>query len=199
MATLPVRAAIGLIIGICMLGVLGRGAAFPPHLVTLARGEAGMPNWTLAMIDGMGRVPIRPAEEPGAIVFGLAPSASTGMVRTGLAGMVDYMAMEGLDHLGIQGAFEAPVKPGLAQRDMTQVCRYLKDHPGSLRITGPNPAAGPGWIVDSGCPEDVVQPERWISLQLDDAWLARSLWEDPTKWGFPSFAEVEATTRDRTR
>ena len=81
------------------------------------------------------------------------------------------------------------MKSGLAQRDMSQVCRYLTDLPDSLRLTGPNPAAGPGWIIDSGCPAGVVEPESWVSLDFDPAWLDRSPWESGN-WDFPTFAEV---------
>ena len=89
------------------------------------------------------------------------------------------MGMEALPHIDMDDAFAAPVKVShCLKRDMTQVCRYLRDYPGSLRMTGPNPAAGPEWIVDSGCPEDIVQPERWISLNIDPVWFERSPWED---------------------
>jgi hypothetical protein len=126
----------------------------------------------------------------GAIVFGLVPAADPFSVGSGFVGMVDYMAMESLRFLGIEGADNAPVKFGLYARDMTQVCRYLTDHPDSLRITGPNPAAGPQWIVDSGCPADVVKPTRWISLDVPPVWFDRSPWEDG-KWDFASFDEVQ--------
>ena len=103
--------------------------------------------------------------------------------------MVDYMGMESLRFVGIAGADVAPVKNGLATRNMTEVCRYLMDFPDSLRLTGPNPAAGPQWIVDSGCPEAIVQPDRWISLDIDPGWFERSPWEDGN-WEFPAFADV---------
>ena len=104
--------------------------------------------------------------------------------------MVDYMAMESLRFLGIDGADVAPVKSGLATRNMTQVCRYLKDFPDSLRVTGPNPAAGPELDHGLGMPESIVQPKRWISLDIEPMWLERSPWEDG-QWDFPTFNDVK--------
>lgn len=116
------------------------------------------------------------------------------MIASGYVGMVDYMAMEALDYVGFDDAMEAPVKPGLYQRDMTMVCRYLKDHPDSLRVTGPNPAAGAPWIVDSGCPQRIVKPERWVSVEIDPVWFGRTLWEGGD-WDFPTFREFQSATR----
>jgi hypothetical protein len=191
--TTVVRGALALLVGVCVIGVVGRGAAFPPHLVKIAEGRSGFPNWQMALVDSMGTVEVPASQAVGAVVFGLVPSASTSAVQSGYVGMVDYMAMESLRFLGIEGAADAPVKPGLYSRDMTQVCRYLKDHPDSLRITGPNPAAGAPWIIDSGCPTDIVRPERWISLDIDPVWLERSPWEDG-QWIFPTFDEVRQTS-----
>jgi hypothetical protein len=179
-----------LITGLVLVGVMGRGFAFPPHLVAIAEGRAGMPNWSLALIDSMGDRRITESEQ-GALVFGLVPSASTGGVVGGLVGAVDFMGMEALAFVGDPGAAGAPVKDGLYRRDMVDVCTYLGDHPDALGITGPNPAAGPTWIVDSGCSVDAVRPGRWISLDLDPVWLERSDWEAGA-WTFPSFAEVQA-------
>jgi hypothetical protein len=143
----------------------------------------------MAVVSELRDVPIRQEAREGAVVFGLLPSGTASDVRSGFVGTVDYMAMEALAHLGVEGALFAPVKPALVSRDMTQVCRYLMDHPDSLRVTGPNPATGPRWILDAGCPEDVVKPGAWITLQLDGAWLENSPWADG-EWVFPTTAEV---------
>ena len=49
--------------------------------------------------------------------------------------MVDYMAMESLEHLGIEGARDSAVKVATCQPRHGQVCLYLQEHPESLRIT----------------------------------------------------------------
>jgi hypothetical protein len=190
------RGATILVLGVAIAGSVGRGCAFPPHLLTMADGRAGMTNWPLALIDAMKQVPVPEGAERGAIVFGLVPSASVRSVTGGFVGTVDYMAMEALEHTGIQGAQDAPVKAGLYQRDMAQVCRYLRDYPDSLRLTGPNPMAGAPWIVDSGCPEDVVRPERWISLRIDPIWFGGTAWEG-AEYRYPTFSEVRAATGPR--
>ena len=187
------RGAIALVLGVVVISVVGRGTAYPPHLSSIGAGRAGLPNWSLALVDAMEGKAGPSSGHEGAIVFGLVPSAGAGHVRAGFVGMVDYMAMESLRFLGIDGADVAPVKSGLATRDMTQVCRYLKDFPDSLRVTGPNPEAGPAWIMDSGCPESIVQPKQWISLDIEPMWLERSPWEDG-QWDFPRFSDVQAAS-----
>jgi hypothetical protein len=186
---LATKATVALAIGITCLAVAGRGAAFPPHLAGIASARSALPNWSMAVVSELRDVPIRQEAREGAVVFGLLPSGTASDVRSGFVGTVDYMAMEALAHLGVEGALFAPVKPALVSRDMTQVCRYLMDHPDSLRVTGPNPATGPRWILDAGCPEDVVKPGAWITLQLDGAWLENSPWADG-EWVFPTTAEV---------
>ena len=183
------RGLMGLGMGVLVISIAGRGAADSPHLAAIGQGRAGLPNWSLAMLDSMNDQTIPASGREGAIVFGLVPSGGLGEVSGGYVGMVDYTAMESLRFLGIEGADGAPVKSGLATREMTDVCRYLMDFPGSLRLTGPNPAAGPQWIIDAGCPKAIVQPERWISLDIDPVWFERSPWE-AGNWEFPSFGEV---------
>lgn len=183
------RSVVLLVLGATLAATLGRGAAFPPHLVGIAHDRSGLPNWALAVADAVEDVPVTDVQRPGAIIFGILPSASTEMVSGGFVGMVDYLSQESLDLLGFPDALAAPVKVGLYKRTMTDVCHYLLEHPDSLRLTGPNPAAGAPWIVASGCPEDIVKPERWISLDLDPAWFQDTHWLDGP-WRFPEFADV---------
>ena len=180
------RGSVVVVVGVVAAGVLGRGAAFRPHLLSIAEGRSGMPTWSLALLDAVSDLEIDDQAREGAIIFGIVPSADVGGVAGGFVGMVDFMAMDALSHANLEGAATAPVKPALYRRDMTQVCRYLKDFPESLRITGPNPAAGAPWIVGSGCPEDIVLPDRWVSLDIDPVWLERSPWENGL-WSYPTF------------
>lgn len=128
--------------------------------------------------------------------MGIVPATDARGISGGFIGMTDYMAIEALDHLGLHEALASPIKFALAQRDSEQICLYLKEHPQSLRITGPNPAAGPGWLLAAGCPRTIVKPDDWISLQLDPAWLARSPWQDGV-WTYPTIAEVDAARGNR--
>jgi hypothetical protein len=184
---------LALALGVLLLSVAGRGAAYPPHLAAIKDGHAGLPNWSLAMVEALRQHDVPLSSHGGAIVFGLVPSARLVDVTGGYVGMVDYTAMESLRFLGIAGAVEAPVKSALAGRRMTEVCRYLLDFPDSLRVTGPNVAAGPQWIIASGCPADIVRPSQWIRLQLGSAWLERSPW-DRGPSTFPTFAAVKASS-----
>ena len=69
---------------------------------------------------------------------------------------------------GLEARIPHPVKSDLYQpghgRRSAATSRSI---PTSLRITGPNPAAGPEWIIDSGCPEDVVKPESGSACDFD--------------------------------
>ena len=187
---LATRGVIALTIGLAVAGILGRGSAFPPHLLVIAQGRDLMPNWSMAVIDSMQGVPINDESKEGAIILGVIPSIGVQGVTSGFVGMADYMVMESFAHLGIPDAVASPVKPDLYRRDMEQICLYLKEYPESLRLTGPNPAAGPGWLLDSGCPEAVVHSEKWRSLQFRPDWLARSAWQG-SSWEYPTVAEVE--------
>lgn len=190
-ARTTVVAALALVVA----GVLGRGAAFPPHLTQIAEGRTGMPNWSLAAVDALAGVDVPAEQQQGVLVFGIVPAGSVSMVTGGYVGAVDYMVMEALRFTEVGGdAYEAPVKGALSARDMTAVCRYLKDHPRSLRITGPNPHAGAQWIKDSGCPSEIVDSGTWVSLDIDTGWLTNSLWEAPSLQ-FPSVDEVKRATR----
>jgi hypothetical protein len=172
------RGASMLVLGLLVAGVVGRGASVAPHLVSIAEGRAGLPNWAMSVVDSMRGVPILERQEPGAMVFGLAPSAQEQQSQTiGFSGVVDYMGMEALTHLGVQGSSEVGVKEALVRRDMDELCRYLRVFPGSLRITGPSPATGPQRIIDAGCPEETVQLDAWIRLDIDPVWFERSPWE----------------------
>jgi hypothetical protein len=188
------RGIVVLVVAVIVVGVIGRGAAFRPHLVLAAQARFGMPTWALGLLEAIEAEDLPEERQPGAIVFGLVPDANLQTFTSGYPGAVDYMAMEALDLLDVEGALDAPVKVGLMNRDMTQVCRYLMDHPDSLRISGPNPGAGWQWIVDSGCPERIVRPDRWMQVQLDSEWLERSGWEAASApWRFPSYQEVTST------
>lgn len=189
------RAAVVGALALVVAGVLGRGSAFPPHLERIAQAGIGMPNWSLAVVDALAEVRATPAQQEGVLVFGIVPSGSPAVVTGGYAGSVDYMVMEALRFTPVGGdSYAAPVKGALVNRDMTAVCRYLKDHPRSLRITGPNPRTGADWIRESGCPDDIVDSGTWLSLDIDPQWLQESLWQAPST-DFPSVRQVQRATR----
>lgn len=182
------RGGLAMVLFVILVGVLGRGFAFTPHLAKIAQGQSGGPNWSLAVIDALG--PVSAEDGRGALVFGVVPGADVSLARGTYLGAVDSMVMEAIDHVGVGGAHDDPIKGAIMQRDMEAICGYLREHPRALRITGPNPNAGPEWILGSGCPPEVVRPESWIVLGIDPQWLDRSPW-DAGNWIFPTFAEVD--------
>ena len=49
-------------VAVILVGVLGRGSAFPPHLLTIEQSRSpSLPNWSMAVIDSLQGTPI--AEE----------------------------------------------------------------------------------------------------------------------------------------
>ena len=64
----------------------GAGSAFPPHLLTIAQGRAGMPNWSMALIDSMADVPIAERVAGGAVVFGWFPRPDVQACARGFVG-----------------------------------------------------------------------------------------------------------------
>ena len=109
--------------------------------------------------------------------------------------MVDYLAMESLRFLGVEGAdCNAPVKFALYSRDLTQVCRYLKDYPPTrCEFTAPTWQLDLGGSSTPAALRTLFKPDRWVSLDFDPAWLDRSPWESGD-WDFPTFAEVQAAS-----
>ena len=156
-------------------GVLGRGAAGPSHLEALANASASPPNWSMAIEDAMETVVVSDEQRTGAIVFGIVPDVQMSRSSTWYAGVIDFMGMEALGDVGFPDAIAASVKEALISRDMKAVCRHLEAFPDSVRITGPLPEAGPGVLLATGCPERVVQPERWVSLDMS-GWLTGTQW-----------------------
>ena len=182
-----------LVVLVIFVGVLGRGFAFPPHVAQIAQGRSGPPNWSLAVTEALSRRSFDRDSKDGALVFGIVPGADVPLTQGPYLGIVDSMAMEAIAHAGVPEAHSDPIKGALMKRDMVEICRYLTEHRDALRITGPNPKAGPEWIIDSGCPREVVAPESWISLDFAQEWLDRSPWEGG-EWSFPDYAEVAAET-----
>ena len=111
---------------------------FPPPPRDHRRRTCRYAQLGMALIDSMSKVPISSGTEDGALASGWFLSW-TGRVRGGFVGMVDYMGMEALDHVGVNGAANAPIKVAIRDRDMTAICTYLQDHPRSLRISGRTP------------------------------------------------------------
>lgn len=189
------RTAIAMGVVLVLAGVVGRGSAFPPHLAVLARGGPPAPNWSLAVIDAIKRDGVTAAvPTEGSIVFGVVPGADGALASGSYAGSVDYQAMEAIAIAGLGGASSEQVKGAILRRDTGELCRYLRDHPNTTRISGPDSKAGPLWLLDSGCPVAVVRPEEWVSLVMRPEWMERTPWAGGS-WEFPTFGEVQAVRR----
>ena len=186
------RAAAAMVLVLVTAGVVGRGFAFAPHLAVLALGGPAAPNWSLAAVESLaaeGTMQQVPGQ--GAVVFGVVPGGDVALAAGSYPGAVDYKVMEVLDITGVATSFNDPVKKAILERDTDALCAYLVAHPRALRVTGPNPKAGPDWLVDSGCPVAVVRPGQWVSLAMGPEWMERTPWAGGD-WVFPTFEEVQS-------
>lgn len=180
------QGALGLMAGVACLALAGRVAAVEPHLVSIVRGTA-TPNWALAVVTHLRSLPANDPRfrEPGAVVFGLVPSATAQEVEGGQVGRTDAMVLDALALLGLPGVYESAVKPSLVAQDLSAICDFLRAHPAALRVTGPNPDSGPGRLRAAGCPEKVVGSANWVRVPLGEEWLAGTRWADRSAWALP--------------
>lgn len=188
-AELPVAARTA-VAGLCLTGLafwLAWESANPFRPWEVLSGRLGTHMLHVAMVEQLdARFPSPTGRE--AIVFGLAPD--TRVVSVLGLGPIDGIAQESLTWTNLGAAVGESVKPAVMVRDSTAVCGWLQRHPDVLVVTGPNPAAGAGWLADAGCPEVALRRERWVAVELDPAWTTGVTLDPPNQ--MPSAAELEA-------
>lgn len=159
-------------------GMFGRSVSGQGRLSSMADPSAATPTWAMAVEEAMEGVSVAPEAVQGAVVFGIVPDPEFAKRSPGYAGAVDYLAIEALEDVGVDSASRSPVKIALAKRDLDAICAYLRAYPRSLRVTGPDPAAGPDLLISSGCDPEIVQREEWVSLDIAPVWLTGTPWAD---------------------
>ncbi len=99
--------------------------------------------------------------EPPILVWGMDPWLSDVEVALGWAQRYDASAWEATRWFNNGTVFENH------QTSVREACEALRLHPDTIRITGPNPVTGADWLIAGGCPPGVVQPSKWIRVQID--------------------------------
>lgn len=180
-------------------GIAGRVSGTPSALIDGARNGFGIIPFQLPIVTELETrgIDFEEQDQP-VIVWGVVPNATALSLNTFNVQFADQTALESTGWLGAQGLGGNPMSRAIYGRDVETACEYLRRNPDALRVTGANPAAGGPWLVDAGCPTEVVMPEVWISVPIDDAWLAGT--DLATKpYQYPSYAEFEAEYERRHR
>ena len=89
---------------------------------------------------------------PTSIVWGIVPNASVDRLGTTNVGFNDRVTSEAIGWFGELGREATPVDAAVFGRDSLTACEFLATNPQALRVTGPNPAAGATWLIDSRVP-----------------------------------------------
>jgi hypothetical protein len=185
--------AVAAVLTIAVAGAAGRIASSPNR--TLAAVQSG-PNLmslqlpVVASLEAMG-IDQSQSKSNGVIVWGTVPNGNAASLATWHYAMADRLVLESTSWLGTDALDGNGVLGAVYYRRIDDACDYLRAHPDALRITGPNPEAGAPWFLDSGCPEDVVRPDQWISVPIDDAWFEGTpLAQKP--YFYPTYEEFQA-------
>lgn len=174
-------------------GILGRMSGTPNSLYTnTVEGPSGIPFQIPVVteleargIDDLSAWPKRPV-----VVWGIVPNADARSLSSRRVQFADQLSLEGSAWAGTDALDGNIMARAVYGRYSDVVCNYLRANPDSLRITGPNVAAGAPWLIDSGCPAYVVRPDLWISVPLDKAWL-QDTGLDLQPYLYPTFDEYE--------
>jgi hypothetical protein len=174
-----------LVIG-AMTGVGGQWAGDRPTALQLADGLGGVA-YQLQAISSLEQNPAEFNEGDSVLVWGFVPSSGLSFLELSAAGFADVKILESLPWL--QAGLVVPNKYALNRRDTEAICQYLGDNPETVRITGPNPQPGAQWLLDSGCPKDVVRPGEWQVIEIDESWFEGR--EELLPYSYPSWSEAQ--------
>lgn len=190
--------ALGLVVLIAA-GVAGRISGTPSKTLEIVNGRLGtfaiaIP--VVSFLDEQGMDNADGLTMPDVVVWGIIPNSTLSDMAAGAPGMYDWIARESTSWLALTNFSGSPMTRATMLRNVTGACDYLRERPDAVRITGPNPAAGAPWLLDGGCPTDVVKPEQWLSIPIADEWLEGSyLTQRP--FVYPTYAEFQQFMADR--
>ncbi len=184
------RVSRAVIVAILVIGAIagfgGQWAGHPPTALRLADG-LGAITYQLPALSALERGKVKLASEDTVIFWGLAPSLDPGILALRTAGLADLQAVESLPWLGIPVSW--PGGYSLSARNTEAICQYLRENPETVRITGPNPQSGAQWLLDSGCPKNVVRPADWQVIDIDESWFEGR--EELLPYSYPTWEEAQ--------
>ena len=183
------------IVAVTSVAIAGRMSGSPSHTMLVLRGETNIVPLALPTVTELERRGIQSSGEdamPGVLVWGILPAMSAVDLDTPRPGVQDWVTRESTAWLGLVNLDGSPLYAAAILRDTAIACDYLRANPEAVRITGPNPAAGAGWLIDSGCPVDVVRPDEWVSVPIDPAWYKGTWLEERDPDAYPTHDEFQA-------
>lgn len=183
----------GIVMTFIAASVLGRMSGTPSQALVALRGVTHYLPINAPMMAELERRGLDATGEqppPGVLVWGLMPSMTAKDLNTYRPGNADSLAREATAWLGLTTLDPSPLEQAFATRDVGIACDYLRTHPDAVRITGPNPAAGAPWLIDGGCPAEVVKPDLWISVPIDESWV-ESTWLEGKPYVYPTYQEFQ--------
>lgn len=179
-------------------GVLGRMSGTPSEFLSAIRSGFGVISVQLPVVSALEESGLKFEESQPIVVWGIIPNATSKSLNSVNTQFADLVAMESTAWLGTDSLDGSAVRRAPYGRRVEIVCQYLYAHPHAVRLTGPNPEAGAQWLIDSGCPTDVVRPDEWISVQIDESWFAgtdltRKPYIYPTYDEYKTFIEEQSS------
>jgi hypothetical protein len=174
-----------LVIG-AITGIGGQWAGDRPTALQLANGLSGVA-YQLPAISALEEEQVQIAADDTVLFWGFAPSSDLNYFVLREAGFADLLSSESLPWLGVPVTW--PGGYSLPDRDTELICQYLRDNPETVRITGPNPESGLQWLLDSGCPTEIVRPAQWQVIEIDDSWFEGR--EELLPYSYPTWREAQ--------
>lgn len=111
------------------------------------------------------------------IVYGLLPYSSESRMESSTTHLYDVVAERATGWLGYRTtSMSGPKIVANEKKNFAKMCDVLKENPDALYVTGPNPQSGPQRLLDAGCPEQTVQPDKWIVVPISDEWYKNTEW-----------------------
>jgi hypothetical protein len=179
------------VVTLLVAGTMGRMSAGRSEALRALRGATGVVPYALPMMAELEARRIDGSAESlrGSIVWGIAPMRNTSELDTLLPGVADLLAHESTAWLDLTALGEGPLNDAMLNRNVALACDYLRANPDAVRITGPDPSAGAPWLIDGGCPAEVVRPDEWISIPITEEWKRNTRLEllDNT---YPTYQEL---------
>ena len=184
------NAGIAAVVVTLLAGISGWMAGYPSLVWAGARFGLSFVPLQLPAISSLEEQGVKPAYDGQPVIaWGIAPySGLLGIDLT--AGYPDWLTREATSWLGFDGLPGDAIPAVLLNRDAPALCEYLWQNPDALRVTGPNPKAGIPWLVDSGCPTEVIKPDLWVEVEIQDEWFQDiSVFQQP--YEFPTWQQLQ--------
>ena len=184
---------LAIVLTVILAGTAGRTAGTPSLFLLGVRDGFGLISAQIPTVTELERrsIDVRGTDERGVLLWGIFPNSSPSFAAGYSNALGDRLAMESTAWVGTDVLESSPALDAVFFRRTDDACRYLKEHPDALRITGPNPAAGAPWLIDSGCPAAVVKPEDWVNVPIDPVWFAGTEMAQ-TPYTYPTYDEFQA-------